>query len=168
VKTYSDSCSIGKRGEAEVEKYLRQRGVVQVISSSSLPEETGKKYQRIYGDLFIEYKGKAYTVEVKTEEEQSTKNLFLETWSNKSRKTVGWMHYCEADLLAYLFLDTRNLYWCDMHKLKEWFEKNAWNYPEKPQRVTSQLNDSWGRCVPLKTLRADIGLKRRGLDACPF
>lgn len=107
-----------------------------------------RELQKEYGDIFANDRdGKVWCIEVKAEEENKYNNFYLETYSNRSRGTRGWMHYCKADLLWYYFLKEKYLTIIDFNKLKVWFEEHAHEYPEKPQGKRIQMNDTWGRCV---------------------
>lgn len=111
--------------------------------------------------------GKVIGIEMKIEQ-KTTGNLFLETWSNRQHFTVGWMFNLNTDFLFYYFLDTRKLLICSFRKLRRWafigndtngFSGNIYKYPEKKQRVREQLNDTWGRCVPVKDLEKAMPLQ---------
>jgi len=121
---------------------------------------TGKSWfaQKCLGDVLARYKGTAKFIEIKVEQKH-TGNLFLETWSNRSQLVPGWMYTCHADLLWYYFLDESKLYSVQMQILKAWAfgagesQGNIYGHPERVQGVRSQLNDTWGRVVPVSKLR---------------
>jgi hypothetical protein len=79
--------------------------------------------QRSVGDVLInldvEGPDCVSTIEVKAEERERP-TLFLETWSNRSRRTPGWMVTQGADFLFYLFLDTRTLHIMRLSELQDW------------------------------------------------
>lgn len=108
--------------------------------------------QKVCGDFLVRWLGDAVYIELKVEEENKHGNLFVEMWSNKSRGTQGWFHTCQADRMWYYFLNSRELYMFKMQDLKDWARRNIEKYPEKPQGKYEQLNDTWGRCVPIPVL----------------
>lgn len=121
--------------------------------------------------LFNSTKGDVVGVEIKGEETERTGNLFLEIWSNKHRWRQGWLYHLQTDLLLYAFLDTRALYVVSFHRLREWafttpgmrgpdYPGRIWDYPEREQRKRMQLNDTWGRCVPISVLMKEVGMRR--------
>lgn len=120
--------------------------------------------QLVYGDAFVNCRnGYLWAVECKVEFAH-TGNLFLETWSNKSRINPGWMMHLKADILLYYFLEQGILYSIALPKLQAWAfgvteetERIAM-YPLKPQKKYQQLNDTWGRCVPVSAIREHVGL----------
>lgn len=124
-----------------------------------------KELQKAVGDLLMNAPDQTiYSIEVKAEREDKYGNLFLETWSNKSRFTLGWMFTLNADLLFYHFVLNDDLYIINFQSLKRWAfsdkTPNIYTYPERPQNKYSQLNDTWGRCVPINIIREHVGLKQ--------
>lgn len=114
--------------------------------------------QKCYGDVLVKHKGKAKFIEIKCESKH-TGNLFLEIWSNRQRLVPGWLYTCHADVLWYYFLDTNQLYSVRMTALKAWAFGSGVNlskvftYQEKAQAKHDQLNDTWGRIVPIYDLQ---------------
>lgn len=129
--------------------------------------------QRSVGDiLFNSDESTVWSIELKCEEEQKHDNFFLETWSNRSRYTPGWMFTLNCDFLFYYFRNTRTLYSIRFPLLREWaFVRSGtvsrtgrlWEYPEKRQTKYSQLNDTWGRCVPIAVIKQQVGFTVRGV-----
>lgn len=125
--------------------------------------------QQTTGDCVFQCpKGRAWSVEIKTEEKH-TGNLFLESWSNRNLENAdeqgllgsspGWMLKLRADLLLYYFLDTDTLYALDFFKLRQWAFKD-WRitlFSERPQGKRVQENDAWGWCVPVHVLEMALG-----------
>lgn len=124
--------------------------------------------QKVVGDVISNTPaGKVIGIEAKIEQKY-TGNLFLETWSNRQRFTLGWMFNLNTDFLFYYFLDVRQLFILSFLKLRQWafIGKNAngdggniYEYPEKRQRAREQLNDTWGRVVPIEVLRRHLPVK---------
>ena len=120
-----------------------------------------RETQKDLGDFSVLIGGDRRWVECKIEQ-RFTGNLFLETWSNRQRFTPGWLHTSQADVLWYYFLDTERLYTVPMDFLKKWafgyedevgqHRANVYNFAEKPQSKRNQLNDTWGRIVPIANL----------------
>lgn len=110
--------------------------------------------------------GKLVRVELKCERVDKHGNLFLETWSNRSKYRAGWMKTTLADFLVYHFLEDGKAYWIDMHKLKDWFFRKHPTpghpqldlYPERLTRA-DQPNDTWGRCVPIQDISREVEIK---------
>lgn len=109
-------------------------------------------------------------------EQRHTGNLFLETWSNLDRRNPGWMVKLQTDILLYYFLDTGQLYSIGFRKLAKWafgnsdnFRNGEWVNGDSPGRVyhfkerrqgkRDQLNDTWGRIVPVEILKKEVGIK---------
>ncbi len=119
--------------------------------------------QRQIGDAaFNARDGVLWTVEVKAEEENKYGNFFLETWSNRARYTMGWMVTLNSDLLLYHFLKSDELYVMNFQNLKRWawWERRIYRYPEREQGKREQLNDTWGRCVPISVISREVGFRR--------
>lgn len=114
-----------------------------------------------------------YCLEIKAEQSNKSGNLFLETWSNKSRLNPGWLVKSRADYLLYYFVDSDELYRVSLPALQRWafacdenHRENISRYPEKKQSKYDQLNDTWGACVPLSEIGRHVGfrLSRPKLD----
>lgn len=134
--------------------------------------------QETLGDgIFQAPTGRAWSVEIKVEEDDLYGNLFLEMWSNRNLEhrerhiefgsNVGWMQKLRADLLLYYFLNPDKLYVLDLFRLQQWAfgskltgqPGRIYAFPEKPQSKRSQANDTWGRCVPLTVLAKEVRYK---------
>lgn len=132
--------------------------------------------QEVVGDIVMnDRNGRTLCIELKAEEDDRHGNFFLETWSNKnlnSREShamrgsnPGWMLKLRADLLFYYFIGPDRLYILPLFKLQQWAfgkqgEKGAiYGYPERPQSKRDQLNDTHGRCVPIRDVLNHVGGK---------
>ena len=96
-------------------------------------------------------------VDVKSEETNKHGNFFLESWSNKARGKRGWMFTAHYTKLWYYFLDTSELFIIDFARLKTWAVERITDFPEREQNKYDQLNDTWGRCVPIGVIRNEVG-----------
>jgi len=130
--------------------------------------------QKTVGDAVMNDRNmNVWGVEFKIEQ-AFTGNLFLETWSNLSRRTPGWMVNLNTDIVLYYFLDTGVMYSMGFRKLADWAFGKSDNYrngervancspgriyefPERKQRRRNQPNDTWGRLVPVVVLEREIG-----------
>jgi hypothetical protein len=160
---------IGARGVGRVLELLKERSFggqcVTTTKGRYAPE-----LQKALGDILFNHKDdpdRLVSVEIKTEQ-RFTGNLFLEHWSNLSRLTPGWMVTLRADLLFYAFEDRGRVFILDLPKLQQWAFREAtsradfpgWIYafPLRRQGRYQQMNDTWGRLVPLRVLRESVGL----------
>ena len=126
--------------------------------------------QKTVGDIIFNCSnGKVWTIEVKTELESKYPNFYLETWSNLSRLTTGWMFTLKADFLWYYFQDIKTLYSIQLPKLQDWAfrQRRIYNHPEKMQKKAVQMNDTWGRCVPIKVIKEEVGFTVYNLNSEP-
>lgn len=118
--------------------------------------------QKYAGDIIVPKMHSGRFVELKAEQNNKWGNFFCEMWSNRSCFTVGWMLTTQAHYLWYYFIDEDELYRVEMEALRRWaFGVGAgagriWGYPEKPQSKYKQLNDTWGRCVPIADLAKEV------------
>jgi hypothetical protein len=170
MDAFRDACEIEAESLRQLVPWIESRakdGHVVKTAKGRLSKELQKRY----GDLFAERKnGEVVAIEIKAEEYQGWGNLYLETWSNLSRYTPGWMFTLDADVLLYHFLGGENgqeLYSIAFHDLRRWAFKvmnrmgtqgRMWEYIGKEQKKRKQLNDTWGRCVPIDVLKAEAGL----------
>lgn len=126
---------------------------------------TNPDLQLTRGDYTIRRDGKLLFVEHKAEEEDKSGNLFLETWSNRTRFTPGWMMKCRPHLFWYHFLAQRAIYEMPAEKLFHFafVQGRLWGYREVRQSKRPQANDTWGRLVPREHLM-DAGVITRIYD----
>lgn len=127
-----------------------------------------REFQRRAGDVLFNQEGAIVTCECKTERKY-TGRLFIEVWSNRSRLTRGWLDHLQCDYLLYLFLDNRHLYPMRFDRLKSWCfgtegPERLCKYPIVKQAKYEQLNDTWGRLVPIECLISDGITKEIRLD----
>lgn len=154
TNAFVEASSIEARGQRVLLPWLRHR-FSEVVAFNSGPSHLKMQKQC---DLVAESKdgGHFVCVELKIEESNAHGNLFLESFSNKSRCNPGWLFKCEADLLLYYFIETDDLLTLSVRKLKAWAFSNhngSWavaSYPERGQGKYQQLNDTWGWCVPIE------------------
>ncbi len=109
-------------------------------------------------------------------EDRHTGNLFLETWSNLYRRNPGWMVKLNTDILLYYFLDCKQLYSISFQRLAKWAFGDSdafrhgervkgrspgriYDFPERRQQKRDQVNDTWGRVIPLTVLTNEVGLQ---------
>jgi hypothetical protein len=145
---FRDSQKIGKLGEVVVVDFVKRihpRWVVTPIVT--------KERQKKFGDYEIDAIKRVIYIEIKTEETDKWGNFFLEEWSND--ETPGWLRYCEADLVFYLFLNDKKLYAMNLKKLKRWAytDENITRYTLKSQRKYTQMNNTKGYCMPIEHCR---------------
>ena len=157
--TYADSCRIEASSWPALASWLE----LQSDSGRCILTTPGKgirhDIQRLIGDGAFESNGELVSVEFKVES-RFTGNLFLETWSNRSRFKLGWLYTCQSDLLAFYFRDAADLYAMRTHALKAWVfgtdeerhRGNRHQLKEVKQRKTEQRNDTWGLLCPVYML----------------
>lgn len=154
-------------GMVRLRPYLREmshEGRFVLTSKGTL----SKRLQESVGDVLLaDGPDTCWSVEIKTEREY-TGNLFIETWSNRNladRKShaergsnVGWIYKMVADRLFCFFLDTGHLIDIDLFSLQQWAfcKQRLWAFREAGQGRYRQKNDTYGRLVPIATLRAEL------------
>lgn len=172
MNSFEQTKQIEARSRMILQPFLRegaQDGALVFVDKGPLV----KLLQETIGDaVMTDQKGNFRSVELKAEEANRHGNLFLETWSNRNLSdrnshayrgsNPGWMFKLRCDTLLYHFVDDDELYVMDFFKLKKWaFEQgNIYKFPERPQSRHAQLNDTWGRCVPIRVIEGGIGLKK--------
>lgn len=122
-----------------------------------------ERWQRTIGDYVVPLcDGTVAGVEVKTER-RHTGNVFIETWSNRTRDTErrrdGWIRTLQADAIVFLFLDEECAYVAPFLPLQDWclYEGRVYDYPEKVVRMSrdgEQPNVTIGHPAPVSVLLA--------------
>lgn len=169
MNAFTRASTVETTGRSILEPFLLEKANGRLVLFDKGP--LAKALQETVGDGVFSVAGdREYFVEIKCEQKH-TGNLFLETWSNRNLENrenharlgsnPGWMHKVVADLLLYYFIDCDKLYVFDLFKLKKWafvdigasgHAGRIWDYREAPQNRYSQLNDTYGRIVPLVDL----------------
>lgn len=166
---FDQACRVEADAMDDLVSFLKQQadnGQFVLITKGPLAVEL----QRTVGDGMVNRSGQILAVEFKVEQHNKHGNFFLETWSNRSRFNRGWLDHLKTDVLLYYFSDDARLYSIPFAKLKRWAfgsgaaPGNIYRYQERLQRKYNQLNDTWGRCVPIGVIRREVGLTewRRG------
>lgn len=153
---FSSASRIETEANLVIVPYLRRLAVRGEI----IPTQNFMWLQKMFGDWVVRHSSGARTVEVKAEMKW-TGNLFLEEWSNRSKFTPGWMYTCQADVLAYYFVEEKKLCLCPMPSLKAWaFIGDGgglmFTHPARQQAKYDQQNDTWGRIVPVSALARGV------------
>ncbi|KKN36152.1 hypothetical protein LCGC14_0776350 [marine sediment metagenome] len=159
MTAFDDASEVEKLALLDLLPYLERR-------CEATPHKTHHQLvlQKYAGDLLIQVPGRAKFIELKAEREDKYERLFLETWSNRSRFTVGWMFTSRADWLWYYFVEERRLFHVEFDNLKRWAFGQGDNqgaiyssdFPERKQKKREQKNDTWGRAVAYSILKRDV------------
>lgn len=154
MNAFDEARTVEQRSLGILRPWIRQRafnGQFVVTAKGPLAREL----QCSVGDMLYNADADTiYAAEIKAEETNKHGNFFLETWSNRSRFTVGWMYTLRADLLLYHFLEQDELHVIQFERLRKWafHAGQIYKFPERVQAKRDQLNDTWGRCVPIDLL----------------
>jgi hypothetical protein len=184
MNSFQSARTVEYRGMLVLTPFLQRRahnGQFVLLSKGAL----AKKLQETIGDAVLNTDAATfYSVEIKCEESNDYGNFFVETWSNRNLEhrashaergsNPGWLVKLKCDLLLYYFLAQDELYVIDFFKLKRWAFGHAgqppriYSYPEKPQGKRAQLNDTFGRCVPISIIQKEVGYRLLYPKQIPF
>jgi hypothetical protein len=168
VNAFATTSLVEVQGLARLMPYIQEGSYNGQSVVRTAKGRLAKELQLTIGDVLINRPDDSIeSLEIKTERENKYGNLFLETWSNRKWFNPGWMIHCNADWLLYYFLASDELYAVRLPRLKEWaFHKGRiYDYKERRQEKYQQLNDTWGRPVPISVLRHECGLQQIRLPA---
>lgn len=150
AKNYQESRDIERQGLDIMLAWAQARN-----PHLSVTEVDGKEAQKYMGDIHL---GPMF-IEAKTEQTNKHRNIFLETWSNKKWAKRSWLWHFQGDWYWYYFLESDELYFMHASDLWNWCfnedgtESSAFkSLPEKHVEC-DQLNDAWGRPVPIYELK---------------
>ena len=123
------------------------------------------RFQHRGVDLLWERPGEdVLGVEVKGDRQGGRRGTyFLELVSNAEKDTPGCFLYSRADLLAYVFLDRRELHLLPLPASREWFLARAREFPLRHARTrvgTTQYT-TVGATVPFRRLLPEVPGARR-------
>ena len=154
MNAFAQACKVEEASWKVLKPYLMswaQDGMVVTTGKGRLSRELQKQY----GDVFLNSRrtGQLLAIELKAER-IGRETLFLETYSNRPRGTVGWMKTLNADWLLYHFLDRNELICIDFQKLKRWFwqDDTYTRFRDVKQSGYNQLNETWGKSVPIREI----------------
>jgi len=127
-----------------------------------------RKLQESLGDIVMNKNGNVCCIELKAET-KDTGNLFLEEWSNRHWWNRGWMDKLDTDSLWYHTISVDRLLIVPFPELRAWaFTADSrfvsqgvgrmYDYKSRPQSRYEQMNDTWGRCVPIDVIKSEVGL----------
>lgn len=108
-------------------------------------------------------------VEVKGDRQAARRGTyFLELVSNVEKDTPGCFLYSTADLLAYVFLDRRELHLLPLSATREWFVARSSEFPLRraQTRVGPARYTTVGAAVPAARVLREVGGARRVDLAC--
>lgn len=161
MNAFEDARGVERRSLEILRPLISQRsfhGQYVVTNKGPLAREL----QKTAGDVLFNKDGETvYGVEIKAEEKDAHGNFFFETWSNRALFTLGWMYTLKSDLILYHFIENDDLYIIPFQKLRKWafHQCRIYAYPERQQGKRAQLNDTWGRCVPIRDLAVELNLE---------
>jgi len=160
MNAFESAKTVEQRSLEILRPFIQQRaynGRFVITSKGPLAREI----QCAAGDVFFNSDCETvYSIEIKAEESNRYGNFFFETWSNRSRFKLGWIYTLSADLLLYHFIDDDMLFKIPFQKLKRWafHSGRIYDFEERRQSKYEQMNDTWGRCVPISVIIEELGL----------
>lgn len=164
MNAFKDASKVEKRSMDILMPMLEPRydGRLVLTNKGRLSREVQEKY----GDIFVQHATHGLqSIEVKAEEQNEYGNFYIEEWSNRKWFNRGWLDKLDCDLLLYHFLREDDLYVLNFANLKRWayqpFGERGRSRIESfrcaQQAKRTQLNDTWGACVPIAVLEKEVG-----------
>lgn len=161
---YHNSVEVGNIANEHITQYLKKEGY------AVIDVEADKQFQKHDVDLIIakmrEDKLNVTLVEIKGDTYGKSKNYFLETISNKSKKSKGCFLYSKADYFFYYFVDSKELNMIPLEEARRWVRKNRDKFEAKDvqTKVNGGFYESQGLLVPKKELNKAVNVITRHLD----
>jgi hypothetical protein len=152
----------GVMGAADRGVALAREALLRQVPGSSLHDvQNDPRFQHRGVDLLWDRPGHPPTgVEVKGDRAGWRRGTyFFELISNAEKDAPGCFLYSVADLLVYVFLESREVHCLPLPKLREWFVPVAKEYPLKTTktRTGAIIYTTVGASVPLRDVRAAMG-----------
>jgi len=165
MNAFADACRVEDQSWAVLKHFVASAALEGRYVTTN-KGRLARELQKSVGDVLMNrHNGDVVAIEIKAEESNQHGNLFIETWSNKSRFTLGWVYTLNADILLYHFIAQDELYVIDFQKLRTWLfadrdgKPNIDRYREAAQAKRDQLNDTWGRCVRIADIKQHVGFR---------
>lgn len=169
MNAFRQAQNVEAQGRERIDRELRRFGDGNVVWTDKGTNARGM--QADIGDAVANIGGVMYGFECKVEAENKYGNFFFETWSNKKTQKPGWLNkwriaakneLCRPDFLWYFFLNEDCFYHIPVTDLLNWCnDGHIHRYEPRKQNKYDQLNETWGRCVPIDVVLAEVaGAKR--------
>ena len=138
---------------------VREVLLAEVAGSQVHDVQEDPRFQHRGVDLLWEHSGgQVLGVEVKGDRQGRRGTYFLELVSNAEKDTPGCFLYSRADLLAYVFLDRRELHLLPLPAVREWFLARSSEFPlrQAQTRVGGQGYTTVGAAVSCRRVLAEV------------
>ena len=161
---FEKQLEVGKKANREIVKYLKSLSHTLAV----IDVEEDKMFQEKDIDLiYIFLKNKKImveTIEIKGDMQEKTGNFFMETVSNKEKKTKGCFLYSEADYFFYYFINTNELNVIPLKKARKYViaHFSEFKMREVQTKVGGSFYESQGLLVPKGQL-SKLGVYPRNL-----
>ena len=141
---------------------------VELVRDFLLAEAAGSQVHDVQEDPRFQHRGvdllwerpgsEVLGVEVKGDRQGRRGTYFLELVSNAEKETPGCFLYSRADLLAYVFLDRRELHLLPLPSLRAWFLGRASEFPLRRARtrIGRDHYTTVGATVPARRVLAEV------------
>jgi hypothetical protein len=149
-------------------QHAADRAVV-LVRGFMLEERPGSQVHDVQEDPRFQHRGvdllwerpggEVLGVEVKGDRQAGRRGTyFLELVSNLERDTPGCFLYSSADLLAYVFLDRRELHLLPLPAVRAWFLERRSEFPLRraQTRIGPARYTTVGAVVPARRVLADV------------
>jgi hypothetical protein len=147
---------------------------VELVRAFLLAEVPGSQVHDVQDDPRFQHRGvdllwecpgsDVLGVEVKGDRQGGRRGTyFLELVSNAEKDTPGCFLYSRADLLAYVFLDRRELHLLPLSAMRTWFLARASEFPlrQAHTRIGEARYTTVGATVPARRVLSELGGARR-------
>ena len=147
---------------------------VELVREFLLAEVSGSQVHDVQEDPRFQHRGvdllwerpggEVLGVEVKGDRQGGRRgNYFLELVSNAEKDTPGCFLYSGADLLAYVFLDRRELHLLPLPAVREWFLARSPEFPlrQARTRIGRAQYTTVGATVPARRVLSEVTGARR-------
>lgn len=157
----------GVQGAASRGVALARQYLVSLEPDSQLHDVSDDpRFQHRGVDLLWECPGKApLGIEVKADRNARRGNFFFELVSNFEKDTPGCFLYSEADLLVYVFIETREVHCLPLSDTRTWFLAHASDYELRhtQTRTGPVLYTTVGAIVPVSDVVSGVRAARRAV-----
>ena len=146
MHTFQNSKKIGDAGEAALDLFFKERFQIEDVDMTQ--QKLG--WDRIFTHL---ESGARASVEYKTDtQSHKTRNIFIETWSNKESGKKGWAYTTTAQWLYYYVLGDSEVYIVDVVQLKLYL--NNWQKQFQKKGAKNPNYSSEGLLVPIEIFKS--------------
>lgn len=155
IHQMAQSMKVGKKGEDIIYDILTKKPYVTEVVD--LRDDKSAREDDV--DFIVKFcDGSRHGIEVKTDTQHHTGNIFIEELSCNEYGTPGCMMKTKAEFVIYFYISIGLAYIINIAKFRAWYEANKMRFVQKNDIKNlhgNRITNSTGRLVPRSLLESE-------------